>query len=69
MMQKRLKRLLSEAVVYGLNNKTEELGPYDLAAQYLLDHGVRVCSQFAVPVYTEEELAKKYGKPESVRTN
>ena len=59
---RRLTRLLGEAIAYGLAHRDYEFSANELAAQYLLDHGVMISSEFAVPVYTEEELTKKYGK-------
>ena len=60
--KKRLTRLIGDALAYGLAHRDHEFSANELAAQYLLDHGVMISSEFAVPVYTEEELAKKYRK-------
>ena len=58
----KLKRLCMIAIAYGLKAKTDEKSSYDCIAEYLLDHGVRVCGDCSVPVYTPEELARKYGE-------
>ena len=63
---RRMTRLLGEAIVYGLAHRNEEMSANELAAQYLLDHGVMISSEFSVPVYTPEELAKKYGTKREV---
>ena len=62
--KRRMTRLLGEALAFGLKYRNEEASANELAAQYLLDHGVSIASEFAVPVYTPEELAKKYSKLE-----
>ena len=64
-----LKKLLMEATCYGLKARTEEKSAYDCSTEYLLDHGVRVCTCSLVPVYSPDELAKKYGPADSVRTS
>ena len=65
----RLVRLLGEAIAYGVKYRNSAVTCNEYAAQYLMAHGVTLSLDKPIPVYTLDELAKRYGKFESVRTN
>lgn len=58
----RLVRLLGEAIAYGVKYRNSQVTCNEYAAQYLIAHGVTLISDKTIPVYTPDELAKRYGK-------
>ena len=56
----KLVRLLGEAIAYGFKYRNGQVTINEYAAQYLLAHGVTFSSEKNIPVYTPDELAKKY---------
>ena len=58
----RLVRLLGEAIAYGVKYRNSQVTCNEYAAQYLMAHGVTLSSDKPIPVYTPDELAKRYGK-------